>query len=29
MSMAVFETMVLMISFGTLIVAILSFNNKK
>ncbi|WP_420818715.1 putative holin-like toxin [Oceanobacillus picturae] len=27
--MAVFEAIVLMISFGTLIVAILSFNNKK
>ncbi|MFD2630416.1 putative holin-like toxin [Oceanobacillus kapialis] len=27
--MAVFEAMVLKISFGTLIVAILSFNNKK
>ncbi|WP_390620609.1 putative holin-like toxin [Oceanobacillus picturae] len=29
MPMAVFEAIVLMISFGTLIVAILSFNNKK
>ncbi|WP_404459602.1 putative holin-like toxin [Oceanobacillus kapialis] len=27
--MTVFETMVLMISFGTLIVTILSFNHKK
>ncbi|MFD1172977.1 putative holin-like toxin [Oceanobacillus picturae] len=27
--MTVFESMVLMISFGTLIVALLSFNHKK